>query len=61
MCHFKQRIITVADQLAVKFHDRATPEIMDTIFVLEGADRLHYIPEELTQVQRGLANFGGVL
>ena len=53
--------MTVADQLAVKLHDRTAPQIMDTILVLEGADRLHYISEEFTQVQRGLANFGGVL
>ena len=61
VCHFKQRIITVADKLAVKLHDRTAPEIMDAILVLEGADRLHDIPEEFTQVLRRLANFGGVL
>ena len=34
---------------------------MDAILALEGADRLHDIPEEFTQVLRRLANFGGVL
>ena len=58
--HFKQGVVTIADELAIELHDRTTPQIVDAILFLELADGLYDIAEELAEVLRGLSDLRGI-
>ena len=61
MNDLKERIVTIAEDTVIEFHDRPSPHVMNTVLLLEFVNLLEYILKELTQVLRPLACFRCVL
>ena len=61
MHDFKERVVPIPNHFAVEFHNRTTPEIMNTIFFLEVSHRGGNVSEKLSNMSRSFSYFGSVL
>ena len=61
MYDLEEGVVAIANQFAVKFHDRTAPEVMHAIFLLKLAHGRCDIAEELADVVRGFADLGCIL
>ena len=55
MDYFEESIVAIPDELAVEFHNRAPPEVVNSILVFELTDESCYVTEELADMLGGLA------
>ena len=57
--HFEERVVAIAKQTRVEFHDGAAPKVV-AVFGHPLANVVHHVFHELAEVLRGLPHFGGV-
>ena len=60
MHDLEERVVAVAENPGVKFHDRATPHVMDAVLDLELEDLIQDVLKELPELLRALSRFARI-